>query len=105
MKARTAGIISYITWVGWIIALIAGEPDDEFVKHHLNQALILNICATVCSAVSGIFALIPIIRILGAVVFGLIGLVIFIMAVAGIISAANNSTQPLPVVGDIKLMK
>ncbi len=105
MNARTAGIVSYITWVGWIIALIMGDQDDEFVKHHLNQALILNICATVCSAISGIFALIPIIRVLGAIVFGLIGLVIFIMAIAGIISAANNSTNPLPVVGEIKLMK
>lgn len=105
MNARTAGIVSYITWVGWIIALIMGDQDDEFVKHHLNQALILNICATVCSAISGIFALIPIIRFLGAIVFGLIGLVILLMAIAGIISAANNSTKPLPVVGEIKLMK
>lgn len=105
MNARTAGIVCYITWVGWIIALIAGEPDDEFVKHHLNQALILNICATVCSAISGALAWIPVIRFLGAVVFGFIGLVIFIMAVAGIVSASNNSTKPLPVVGEIKLMK
>lgn len=105
MNARTAGIVCYITWVGWIIALIMGEQDDEFVKHHLNQALILNICATICSAISGALAWIPLIRVLAAIVFGFIGLVIFIMAIVGIISAANNSTKPLPVVGEIKLMK
>lgn len=105
MNARTAGIVCYITWVGWIIALIMGEQDDEFVKHHLNQALILNICATICSAISGALAWIPLIRVLAAIVFGFIGLVIFIMAIAGIVSAANNSTKPLPVVGEIKLMK
>ena len=105
MNARTAGIVCYITWGGWIIALIMGEQDDEFVKHHLNQALILNICATICSAISGALAWIPLIRVLAAIVFGFIGLVIFIMAIAGIVSAANNSTKPLPVVGEIKLMK
>ena len=105
MNARTAGIVSYITWIGWIIAIVMGDSDDEFVKHHLNQALVLNICSTVCSAISGILHWIPIIRFLSAVVFGLIGLIIFIAAIAGIISAANNSTEPLPIVGSIKLMK
>ncbi|MBQ9200299.1 MAG: DUF4870 domain-containing protein [Lachnospiraceae bacterium] len=105
MNARTAGIVSYITWVGWIIALIMGDQDDEFVKHHLNQALILNICATVCSAISGALSWIPIIKAIAAIVFGFIGLVVFIMAIAGIISASNNSTKPLPVIGEIKLMK
>ncbi|MBR1816365.1 MAG: DUF4870 domain-containing protein [Lachnospiraceae bacterium] len=105
MNARTAGIVSYITWIGWIIAIVMGDSDDEFVKHHLNQALVLNICGTICSVISGIIGMIPIIRILGAIVFGLIGLIIFITAIAGIISAANNNTNPLPIIGDIKLMK
>ena len=105
MNSRTAGIVSYITWIGWIIAIIMGDSNDEFVKHHLNQALVINICGTVCSVISGIFAMILIIRVLGAIVFGLIGLVILLMAIAGIISAANNSTNPLPVIGEIKLMK
>ncbi len=105
MEARTAGIVSYITWIGWIIALINGDQDDEFIKHHLNQALIINICATICGAISGALGWIPVIRIFSGIIFGFIGLVVFIMAIAGIVSASNNSTKPLPVIGDIKLMK
>ena len=105
MEARTAGIVSYITWIGWIIALINGDQDDEFIKHHLNQALIINICATICGAISSALGWIPVIRIFSGIIFGFIGLVVFIMAIAGIVSASNNSTKPLPVIGDIKLMK
>ena len=44
MNGKTARILSYITWIGWIIALVSGDKDnDEGLKQHLNQALICNI--------------------------------------------------------------
>ena len=39
MDKRTTGIVAYITWIGLVIALCAG--DKEGAKFHLNQALVI----------------------------------------------------------------
>ena len=42
MNGKTARILSYITWIGWIIALVSGDKDnDEGLKQHLNQAFLI----------------------------------------------------------------
>ena len=103
MSSKNASIVSYITWIGFVIALVMGDTNDPYLKHHLNQSLILAIIGTVCSIIGGIFAAIPVIRVLAAIVFGLIGLVVFICWLMGIISAATGSTKPIPVIGEIKI--
>ena len=104
MDSKTTGIVCYITWLGFIIALIMG-PKDDFTKQHFNQALILNILGTICSALGGIFAFIPLIRIFTGIAFGLVGLVIFLIAICGIVKAANNDASPLPIIGEFKIIK
>ena len=54
-KNKTAAIVSYITWIGFIIALCIGDRSDRYVMHHLNQALVLNIL----SIVGGVLKVIP----------------------------------------------
>lgn len=39
MDAKTTGIVAYITWIGLVIALVAG--DREGAKFHINQALVI----------------------------------------------------------------
>lgn len=39
MDARTTGIVAYITVIGLIIALVAGDMDGA--KFHVNQALVI----------------------------------------------------------------
>ena len=43
MDARTTSIVAYITWIGLIIAFVAG--DKEGAKFHLNQALVIALAA------------------------------------------------------------
>ena len=43
MNPKTAGIIAYITWIGVIVAILAADKNDPYVKFHLNQALVLNL--------------------------------------------------------------
>ena len=38
-NTKLCSVISYITWVGFIIAFLIRDQEDEMVKHHLNQAL------------------------------------------------------------------
>lgn len=39
MDKKTTGIVAYLTWIGLVIAFVAG--DKEGAKFHLNQALVI----------------------------------------------------------------
>lgn len=90
-------LISYITWIGFFIALVMGDRSDRFIAHHMNQALVLNIA----SIVGGALAVIPI---LGGMASGIISMAVFVLDIMGIMRAYRGSTEPLPIVGDIHLI-
>ena len=41
MSAQTTGIVAYLTWIGFIIAILVG--DREHAMFHINQALVINL--------------------------------------------------------------
>lgn len=90
-------VISYITWIGWILALLLRDKDDAMVRHHLNQALILNIASLVCGLLTRIGGL-----------FGTVGtlldIAVFVLCIMGIVRAAKLSDEPLPVIGQYHLI-
>ena len=88
MDKRTTGIVAYITWIGLVIALVAG--DKEGAKFHLNQALVIFLFS--------ILSLIPCIGWL----WGIFMLVCWIM---GLIAAINEEEKPVPLLGGIRLLK
>jgi len=89
--------ISYITWVGFLIAALMGDRSDRFMAHHLNQALVINIA----SILGGVLTVIPI---LGSIASGLISLAVLVLGIMGVVSAYRGSMQPLPIIGDIHLI-
>lgn len=90
-------LISYITWVGFLIALVMGDRSDRFIMHHMNQALIINIA----SVVGGALAVIPLV---GGLATSIVSLAVFVFDIMGIVSAYRGSTDPLPFIGDIHLI-
>ena len=94
---NVVALISYITWVGFLIAIIMGDRSDRFIVHHLNQALVLNIA----SIVGGVLTVIPIIC---GMASGIVSMAVFVLDIMGIVSAYRGSTDPLPLIGDIHLM-
>lgn len=97
-NSKLCAVISYITWIGWIIAFVIRDKEDEFVRLHLNQALILNIAAIV----GAVIGFIPVI---GTIISGIISLAVFVFAIWGIVRAVQGSSDPLPFVGGITLVK
>lgn len=89
--------VSYITWIGFLIALIAAERDDRFIAHHLNQALILNII----SVVGNVLRVIPF---LGSLASNLISLGVLVLWIMGASRAFRGSMRPLPFIGNIHLI-
>ena len=39
MDSKTTGIVAYLTWIGLLIAILAG--DKQGAKFHVNQALVI----------------------------------------------------------------
>lgn len=95
MDKKATDIVAYITWIGWIIAFVAG--DREASKLHLNQALVINIVSLICS----LLARVPIVNI----VAGIVSLVVFVFWIMGLVGACSGSEKELPLVGQIKIIK
>ena len=97
VQRRVVGIVSYITWIGLIVALCLYDRHNEYERFHVNQALVLD----VFSVILVILDLIPIIRIV-SVIFQII---LFIGWLMGLISACSWEMRKAPIFGKIVWLK
>ena len=88
MDTKSTGVISYITFIGWLVAYCAG--DREGAKFHMNQALVIYI-----------FSLLGIIPCVGQI-WGIFMLVCWIM---GLVAAINGEEKEVPLIGSIRIFK
>ena len=96
-KSNTAAVAAYITWVGFIIALVIRDKTDPFTTQHINQALIINIL----SVIGGALAILPFV---GGIISGIVNFVVLICWALGVFRAVPWSTEPLPVIGEIRII-
>jgi uncharacterized membrane protein len=96
MDKKITGIVAYITWIGLLVAFIAG--DREGAKFHLNQALVIWLAAIV----SNIISLIPVVGTLLSLVCSVFLLVCVIL---GLVSAIKEEEKEVPLIGKIKILK
>lgn len=90
---KVVGIISYITLIGWIVALVLNNPKSAHGSFHIRQSLGVLLTAVI----SGFVLVIPV---LGWIA-GLIGYVLaFVMWIMGLISAVQGEQKVVPVLGD-----
>lgn len=94
---KIAAIAGYISWIGFLIAIIIGDRTDGYLNHHLNQALVINIL----SIFGGVLTIIPI---LGSTVSWIVSVAVLAFLILGIYRAATGSTKPLPIIGDIHII-
>ncbi|WP_330617720.1 SHOCT domain-containing protein [Pseudobutyrivibrio sp.] len=87
MSAQTTGIVAYLTWIGFIIAILVGDRDGA--KFHINQALVINL-----------FFFLGWIPVLGWI-WSIIMVVLWIIALVG---ACNGEERPVPILGGIKIL-
>ena len=96
---NTIAVISYLTWIGWIAAFILRDEKDEFETHHINQSLIINLGFI---AISAIWA-VPGMPLRGSI-HGIVWCAGMVFWCIGLVRAFKNSTQPLPLIGDLHLI-
>ena len=96
MDKKVTSILAYFTWIGWLVAFFAG--DKEGAKFHLNSALLVLLLPIAGS----IIMIIPILGwIAGFAVYGFTA-VVWIM---GLINAIKQEEKPLPLIGQITIIK
>ena len=89
--------VAYFTWIGFLAAYMMGDKTDPFMRHHLNQALVIDIIGLI----AGVFAVIPL---LGAVIAGVVNIAGFVLDIMGAVSAYQGSRASLPFIGDIHII-
>ena len=88
MDSKTTGIVAYLTWIGLLIAILAG--DKEGAKFHVNQALVI-----------WLFSLLSIIPCIGWIW----AIFMFVCWIMGFIGAINQEEKELPLIGKIRILK
>lgn len=88
MDAKTTGIVAYLTWIGLLIAFVAG--DKEGAKFHINQALVL--------LLFGLLGAIPVVGWIWEVFM-------FVCWIIGFIGAVQGEEKEVPLLGKIKILK
>lgn len=99
---KAFGILAYIGWLV-LVPILAGK--SEFSKFHANQGIILAIVETVISILIFVLGLIPVVGLILRIVVSLVDLACLILAIMGIVNAANGQMKPLPIIGEIKILK
>ena len=107
-NGKTAAIISYFSFVGWLISFLAMHKDNKTAvgSYHLRQTLLLYICC-ICFYVA-IEILIGMLFFMGALgLVGILGSVLwiawigfFVLWIIGFIGAVNGEMKPIPLIGD-----
>lgn len=94
---RTVAILSYLTIIGFIVALIMhSNKKTALGSFHLRQCLGMIVSAIALSIAGMVLVFIPIIGWLAVMVAWLGFLVLWIM---GLIAAASGEQKPVPVLG------
>lgn len=106
---KAMGVLSYLG-ILVLIPLLAGNKKSEYVKHHVNQGLVLFVLSSLVDLLEGdwVWGLHSIIHFGGGMfswIFDILGLVFFILMVMGIVAACKGERKELPLIGKIKFFK
>lgn len=92
-EGKTIAIISYITWIGTIIAfLMNNDKRNYFASFHIRQSMGLAILSLLNSFV--------IIKFFDFWTLGIISLGIFILRIVGLVGATQGEEKRIPLLGD-----
>ena len=100
---KSMGILSYL----WILVLVPifTAKESRFAMFHAEQGITLAIAETAVMILAIIFGFIPVVGFVFGIIFWLVDLALFVLAIIGIVNAANGKAAELPLLGKIKIVK
>ena len=101
MDQKTIAIVSYITIIGWIIALVLYNGSTEkssLARFHLRQTF--GIWATGLALQICVIILTPLLKFMVGFLFPVVAIVVFVLWIIGLIAAINAEEKPVPILGE-----
>ena len=102
MTANTKkfSIISYITLIGWIIAFVNRDTNDDIMMQHINQSFVILVGQIILSLITRAFDMGIV-----AVILSIVSLALLVLWIMGLVRAVKTDGNPLPLVGGLQLFK
>lgn len=102
---KTAGIISYFTIIGWLIAYFALYNNNKtaLAAYQLRQTLLFHLASMVVSWVLGFIIAAAFVTsgvFIGVTIIWIVRLVFLIIWIIGLIGAINGERKPMPLIGE-----
>ena len=103
-NGKTAGIISYFTIVGWLIAYFAFHQNNKtsLGSYQLRQTLLFHIVLMVVRYVLGLILVNSIVAgdlTTPAYLLNIVDIVFLVIWIIGLIGAINGQEKPIPLIG------
>jgi uncharacterized membrane protein len=99
MDGKTIAIISYFTWIGWIIAFVMFNSNkSQLAAYHIRQSLALMILGIIVYIIQIMLIFIPF---LGWAIAALLWIGLVVLWVLGLVAAINGEEKPMPVIGPL----
>lgn len=106
-------VVCILAYFGILFFLpLVACPDSKYGKFHANQGLLVLLMELVVSVVSGLFSALGIIPVIGllfvalaGIIGGILGLCTTVLAILGIINAAQGKAKELPIIGKFRIIK
>jgi uncharacterized membrane protein len=102
MDAKTIAWLSYITFIGWIVALVQhsnSQVKSSLAVFHLRQAFGIFVTWI------GLYVVVMILAVItlgiGAILLPVIGIACFVLWILGLLAAINGEEKPVPVLGSL----
>ena len=105
-KANNTKLFSVLAYfsVLWLVGLLA-DPDNPKVRFHVNQGILLSIFSAAYSlamtVLNAAFTYLPFLFIFTALLSVLGGAAVLALMVWGIVNAAQDKEEPLPILGTL----
>lgn len=99
-NGKTVAIVSYLSIIGWIIALVLHNNNKTSLgAYHLRQTITLYIIAIALGIAESFLVFIPFIGWLIGIAFIFLFIGIFVLWIIGFIAAINGQEKSMPVIG------
>ena len=93
-EGKTTAIISYLTWIGTLIAFIMNnEKRNSFAAFHIRQMIGLSIFSLLNTFV--------VTKFVGSWTVGIIGFGLFVLWIIGFVGAIQGKEKKIPLFGEL----
>jgi len=102
VNKKITDVVSYLTWVGLVIALVAG--DRYASRFHMNQSLAIWMTSTLAGIAIKLVGWIPVVGWILRIALGVVEIFCAVCWFIGIIGALQGTEKPVPVLGQVQLL-